>query len=168
VFPVLALVVLKVGPTGLGLLNAAPGIGALIGALTAGWVPAVRRQGLAVLVSVTVWGAAIVAFGLTMRTFYLGLFFLAVAGWADVISAVFRQTILQLAVPDRLRGRISGIHIMVVTGGPRLGDAESGAVASLVSPWFSVVSGGVLCVVGVAVIAKFLPQLGRYSAGQHL
>jgi MFS family permease len=168
VFPVLALVILKVGPTGLGLMNAAPGVGALIGALTAGWVPAVRRQGLAVLVSVTVWGAAIVAFGLTMRTFYLGLSFLAMAGWADVISAVFRQTILQLAVPDRLRGRISGIHIMVVTGGPRLGDAEAGAAASLVSPWFSVVSGGALCVVGVAVIAMFLPQLGRYRAGQDL
>jgi hypothetical protein len=111
---------------------------------------------------VALWGAAITFFGLSGKFFALALFFLAFAGAADVISAVFRGSILQLSVPDALRGRLSAIHIMVVTGGPRLGDVEAGAVAALVSPWFSVVSGGVACVVGVVVIARLFPELLRY------
>jgi len=161
-FPVLALATFHVGPTGLGLLTAAPGVGALLGALSAGWVGGVRRQGLAVVWAVVVWGAAIAAFGLSGTMFGLALVFLAIAGAADVISAVFRSTILQLSVPDSLRGRLSAIHIMVVTGGPRLGDVEAGAVASLVSPWFSVVSGGIACVVGAVALAVFVPSLIRY------
>jgi MFS family permease len=142
-FPVLALEVFRVGPEGLGLLFAAPAAGAVVGALTTGWVGRIRRQGLAVVWAVALWGAAITFFGLSGRFFALALFFLAFAGAADVISAVFRGAILQLSVPDALRGRLSAIHIMVVTGGPRLGDVEAGVVAALVSPWFSVVSGGV-------------------------
>jgi MFS family permease len=168
VFPALALNVLHRGPSALGLMYAAPGVGALIGALTAGWITRVRRQGRAVLVSVLIWGVAIVAFGLAIHLFLLSLLFLAIAGAADVISAVFRQTILVVGVPDRLRGRLYGIHIMVVTGGPRLGDAEAGAVASLVSPGFSVVSGGVACVLGVILLALFAPELSRYRAGEAL
>jgi MFS family permease len=163
VFPALALDVLRRGPGALGLMYAAPGVGALLGALTAGWITGVRRQGRAVLVSVLVWGGAIVAFGLTIHLFLLALLFLVIAGAADVISAVFRQTILMVGVPDRLRGRVFGIHIMVVTGGPRLGDLEAGAVASLVSPSFSVVSGGLACVMGVLLLALFAPELGRYE-----
>jgi len=83
-----------------------------------------------------------------------------------VISAVFRGTILQLSVPDALRGRLSAIHIMVVTGGPRLGDVEAGVVAQLVSPGFSVVSGGIACLAGVILIAMFVPELARYHAGE--
>jgi Transmembrane secretion effector len=164
-FPVLALTTFHVGPTGLGLLYAAPAAGALLGPLSAGWVGKVRRQGLAVIWAVALWGAAITAFGLSGAFFWLGLLFLAVAGAADVISAVFLSTILQLSVPDALRGRLSAIHIMVVTGGPRLGDFEAGGVASLVSPWFSVVSGGALCVAGAVVIALLVPDLARYDAG---
>jgi MFS family permease len=89
------------------------------------------------------------------------LLLLAVAGAADVVSAVFRNTILQLTVPDGLRGRLAAIHIGVVTGGPRLGDAEAGAVAAVAGPRFSVVSGGLACLVGVALIAWRLPELGR-------
>jgi MFS family permease len=163
-FPVLALTVFHVGPTGLGLLYAAPAAGALIGALTTGWVGRVRRQGVAVIWAVALWGAAITAFGLSGRLFGLALAFLAVAGAADVISAVFRGTILQLSVPDALRGRLSAVHIMVVTGGPRLGDVEAGWVASLVSPWFSVISGGAVCVVGALLLAAVIPELGRYRA----
>jgi MFS family permease len=163
-FPVLALTVFRVGPRGLGLLYAAPAAGALIGALTAGWVGRVRHQGRAVVWAVALWGAAITLFGLSGKLFPLALLFLAFAGAADVISAVFRGSILQLSVPDALRGRLSAVHIMVVTGGPRLGDAEAGIVASLVSPWFSVVSGGVACVLGVLVLAKAFPQLWRYQA----
>jgi MFS family permease len=161
-FPVLALTTFHVGPTGLGLLTAAPAAGALIGALSAGWVGGVRRQGVAVIWAVVLWGAAIAAFGLSGALFWLALLFLAIAGAADVISAVFRSTILQLSVPDSLRGRLSAIHIMVVTGGPRLGDVEAGAVASLVSPWFSVVSGGIACVAGAVVLALLVPSLARY------
>jgi MFS family permease len=163
-FPVLALDVFRVGPEGLGLLFAAPAAGALVGALTAGWVGRIRRQGLAVIWAVALWGAAITFFGLSGRFFVLALFFLAFAGAADVISAVFRGAILQLSVPDALRGRLSAIHIMVVTGGPRLGDVEAGTVAALVSPWFSVVSGGLACIAGVALLARFVPELARYRA----
>jgi MFS family permease len=162
VFPVLALMVFRVGPEGLGLLYAAPAVGALVGALTTGWVGRVRRQGMAVIWAVATWGLAITGFGLVGRRFWLGLVLLGVAGAADVISAVFRGTILQLSVPDALRGRLSAAHIMVVTGGPRLGDVEAGVVASLVSPTFSVVSGGVACVAGVAILALAVPELARY------
>lgn len=161
-FPVLAFTVFHVGAEGLGLLYAAPAAGALIGALTAGWVGRIRRQGLAVVWAVIIWGASIAFFGFSGRFFGLALAFLAIAGAADVISAVFRGTILQLSVPDALRGRLSAIHILVVTGGPRLGDVEAGVVASLVSPWFSVVSGGLVCVVGAVVLAVAVPGLVRY------
>jgi MFS family permease len=163
-FPVLALTVFRVGPRGLGFLYAAPAAGALVGALTAGWVGRVRHQGRAVIWAVALWGAAISGFGLSGRMFELALFFLFFAGAADVVSAVFRGAILQLNVPDALRGRLSAVHIMVVTGGPRLGDFEAGGVATLVSPWFSVVSGGVACVLGVLALARVFPELGRYHA----
>ena len=163
-FPVLALTVFRVGPRGLGFLYAAPAAGALVGALTAGWVGRVRHQGRAVIWAVALWGAAITGFGLSGRLFGLALFFLFFAGAADVVSAVFRGAILQLNVPDALRGRLSAVHIMVVTGGPRLGDFEAGGVATLVSPWFSVVSGGVACVLGVLALARVFPELGRYHA----
>jgi MFS family permease len=166
-FPVLALTVFNVGPRGLGLLYAAPSAGALLGALTAGWVGRVRHQGKAVIWAVALWGAAITAFGLSGKLFLLALFFLAFAGAADVVSAVFRSSILQLSVPDALRGRLSAVHIMVVTGGPRLGDVEAGVVAALVSPWFSVVSGGIACLVGAVVFARLIPELGRYDARDH-
>jgi predicted MFS family arabinose efflux permease len=163
-FPALATDVFKVGPSGLGLLYAAPGAGALAGALLTGWVSRISRQGMAVLWAVLVWGAAIVAFGFTQGAFWLALLFLAIAGAADVVSAVFRGTILQLAVPDSLRGRVSAVHIVVVTSGPRLGDMEAGAVAALTSVQFSVVSGGLLCVAGVAVLAALVPSFARYRA----
>ena len=98
-----------------------------------------HRQGSAWCLAVVAWGVAIAVFGLA-RDLWLALVPLAVAGWADVISAIFRSTILQVAVPDRLRGRLSGIHILVVTGGPRLGDLEAGLVAQAFSPTVSVIT----------------------------
>jgi MFS family permease len=166
-FPVLALTVFEVGPEGLGLLYAAPSVGALAGALTAGWVGRVRAQGRAVIWAVVVWGGAIAAFGFSGRLFWLALAFLALAGAADVVSAVFRGTILQASVPDDLRGRLSSINIMVVAGGPRVGDLEAGVAAALVSPWFSVVSGGLACVVGALVVAVLMPELARYKSDDH-
>jgi MFS family permease len=147
-------------PEAIGLLFAALAVGALLGALTSGWTGRVHRQGLAVIVSVAAWGVAITAFGWS-GTFWLGLVMLALAGWADVISAIFRNTILQMSAPDRLRGRLFGIHILVVTGGPRLGDVEGGLVARLASPTFSVVVGGIACVVGAGVVALLYPELRR-------
>ena len=166
-FPVLAEEAFRVGPTGLGLLHAAPGAGALAGALLTGWVRHVRHQGRAVLWAVAVWGAAIAGFGMSTRgPLWVALSLLAVAGAADVVSAIFRSTILQTTVPDRLRGRLSAIHIMVVTGGPRLGDVEAGVVAHLTTPVFSAVSGGVACVLGVGLLAWLVPQFRRYHAGE--
>jgi MFS family permease len=163
VFPALAATLFPGGARTLGLLYAAPGAGALLGAVAAGWVPRVRRQGRAVVVAVIVWGAAITCFGLA-RWLPLALALLAVAGWADVISAVFRGTILQLAVPDALRGRLMGVQMAVVTAGPKVGDVESGAVATAFGATTSVVSGGLACIAGALVLARLLPAFSRQRA----
>jgi MFS family permease len=163
-FPFLIVEQFHRSPEAIGLLFAAPALGALLGALTSGWTGRIRRQGLAVIVSVAAWGVAIAAFGLSGTWLWLGLTMLAIAGWADVVSAIFRVTILQTAAPDRLRGRLFGIHILVVTGGPRLGDVEAGVVARLVSPTFSVVSGGIACVIGAGLVALAYPELRRARA----
>lgn len=144
-----------------GLLFAAPGLGALIAAATSGWVGGIRRRGRVVIVSVLVWGAAVALFGM-ISILPVALVLLAVAGGADVVSAVFRNTILQLTVPDALRGRLSALNSAVVGGGPRLGDLEAGVVASAVSVRFSVVSGGVACVLGALAVARWMPELWRY------
>ncbi|HEX8002019.1 MAG TPA: MFS transporter [Mycobacteriales bacterium] len=146
-----------------GVLNAAVAAGALLGAVFGGWFGRVRRQGLAVLVSVAAWGVAIVAFGFA-TSLWLGVLTLAAAGAADMVSAVFRNAILQTATPDELRGRLGGVFIAVVAGGPRLGDAEAGTVANLVSAQFSVVSGGVACILGVVALAALVPAFARYEA----
>lgn len=161
-FPALALSVLGIGATGLGLLYAAPAIGALAGSLVSGWIRRVRRQGLAVVIAIAVWGGAIAGFGLAGRAVWIGLPLLALAGAGDLVSAIFRGTILQLTVPDGMRGRMSAFHMMVVTTGPRLGDLEAGVVAALVSPLFSVISGGVACVAGIVLLAATLPELVQY------
>jgi ENTS family enterobactin (siderophore) exporter len=151
-FPVIGTVILGGDASTVGLLHAAPGVGALAGALTTGWVSAVKRQGRVIVIGVSVWGLAIVAFGLT-RSIPVALALLAVAGAGDVISNVFRNALLQAEVPDALRGRITAFKEALSGGGPRLGDAEAGAVASLVTPAFSVVSGGLISILGALLIA---------------
>ena len=158
-FPVLSQQVFRAGPVGFGLMVAAPAAGALVAALSSGWIGSVRRPGRATIVAIAVWGAAIVAFGLSTFSLALALVFLAVAGAADLLSAVFRSTIVQLEAPDELRGRVSALHTLVVTSGPRLGDMEAAVVAAVVGPTASVVSGGVLCLVGVAAVARAFPEL---------
>jgi MFS family permease len=165
-FPQLALTVFNVGTAGYGLLTAAPALGALVGAALTGWTSHVRRPGRGVAVSVAGWGAAIAAFGLLAASFPLALLCLAVAGGADVISAVLRASIVQLETPDHLRGRLMSIHTLVVTSGPRLGDAEAAVVAAIAGPQFSVVSGGVLCLVGLAAVLRLFPQLLGYEVGR--
>ena len=159
-FPALAVTRFGGGAATLGFLYAAPGAGALLGALTTGWVSRIQRQGLAVIVAVIGWGAAITCFGL-VSWLPLALVLLAAAGCADVISAVFRSTIIQLAVPDALRGRLAGLQIAVVTGGPRVGDLEAGAVATAFGNTVSVVSGGLACIAGALLLARALPGFRR-------
>jgi MFS family permease len=164
-FPALGLNFYHGGAEAVGFLYAAPGAGALLGALTTGWVDRVRRQGRAVIIAVVVWGAAIAAFGL-VNVLWVGLVLLAIAGWADVLSAVFRSTILQSAVPDQLRGRLSAIQIAVVQGSPRLGDLEAGVVGEAFGATFSVVSGGLACIAGALGLAALLPGFRRQTTDQ--
>ncbi len=163
-FPALGLTVFGAGAIGVGLLAAAPAVGAFVGAALSGWVSGVRRRGRAVILAVAGWGAAIVGFGLATFSFPLALTLLALAGAADVLSAVFRSTIVQLETPDGLRGRVTAIHILVVTSGPRLGDIEAAAVAGLIGPQASVISGGLLCLLGVIGVARAFPQLDAHVA----
>ena len=163
-FPAMAATVFHVGPTGLGMLYAAPAIGGLLGASTTGWVESIVRRGRAVVVAVALWGLAITLFGFT-ATLPVALVALAIAGWADVISAVLRNTILQSSIPDAMRSRLSSFQMAVVQGGPRLGDTEAGAVAALTSTEVSVISGGVACIIGAAVVARLLPRFWGERAG---
>jgi predicted MFS family arabinose efflux permease len=163
-FPALALKEFHRGTAVVGLLLAAPAVGALMQALAGGWVKRVHRQGDAVIWAVVGWGAAITAFGMVGAHLWLAMFFLAVAGAADVISAIYRSTILQLTVPDELRGRLGAIFMLVVAGGPKLGDLEAGLVASAFTPTISVISGGIACMVGAAVVAVRYPELRSYRA----
>jgi MFS family permease len=161
-FPAIGTTWFHGGAGTVGLLAAAPSIGALLGAATSGWAGRIHRQGRAVLVSVLVWGGSIALFGFT-RVLWLGLLLLAVAGAADMVSAIFRNTILQVATPDALRGRLQGVFIVVVTGGPRLGDFEAGAVGSAFGSEVSVVTGGLACMAGVALLSAAYPSFARYD-----
>ncbi len=158
-FPVLALDVFHTGPAGFGLLAAAPAVGSFAGALVSGWVSSVQRVGRAIVLAVIGWGLAITAFGLLTFSFPLAWVFLALAGTADVFSAVFRATLVQLETPDALRGRVMSIHGLVVTSGPRIGDIEAAAAAAVIGPQAAVVSGGILCLIGVGVVARLFPEL---------
>jgi MFS family permease len=156
-FPALGLVRFHGGAGTVGLLYAAPGAGALVGALLTGWVRGVKRQGRAVMLAVVGWGVAITLFGLS-PWLSPALILLGAAGASDVFSAVFRGSILQLETPPGLLGRMQAVQIAVVTGGPRFGDLEHGAVAALLGPVTAVVSGGLACIAGVAVLARALPK----------
>jgi MFS family permease len=122
----------------------------------------VRRQGLGVCVAAAGWGVAIAAFGLA-RSVPLALVMLAFAGGADFVSAVLRSTILLQVTPDSMRGRLSGIELAQVAGTPALGNLEAGVVASLVGLRFSIVSGGIACVLGTVALSAALPAFRRYQ-----
>ncbi|HEY7762011.1 MAG TPA: MFS transporter [Actinomycetota bacterium] len=147
----------------LGLLYAALAAGAFLATLFSGRAKHVHRQGRAILIAVAVWGAAIVGFGLS-DALWPALVMLAVAGAGDMVSGIYRSTILQVAVEDRLRGRLEGIGMAVWATGPSVGNVESGVVASLTSVPFSIVSGGLLTVVGVVALRWFAPGFWRYDA----
>lgn len=151
------------GQGALGWLYAAPALGALVSGVFGGWLGRVNRQGLAVLVSVCLWGGAIAVFGV-VGSLPLAVLCLAGAGAADMVSAVFRTSMLQVAAPDAMRGRLQGVFIVVVTGGPRLGDMRAGGMSALTSPTASLVSGGVVCVLGVLLLTLAVPAFARYQA----
>ncbi|MDG4861371.1 MFS transporter [Streptomyces sp. T-3] len=146
-----------------GMLVAAPAVGALLGGVFSGWFGRIQRHGMAILLSVAAWGIAIAVFGLT-RNLWLGMLFLAFAGFADTISMVFRQTMLQAATPDDMRGRLQGVFIVVVVGGPRLGDFLAGSVADLTSPQVAITGGGLACVLAVGLLALKWRGFARYDA----
>jgi MFS family permease len=153
------------GPSALGLLYAAPACGVLVASLASHWAPRVEHHGLAVMLAATAWGLAIVAFGFC-DTLWPALAWLAVAGAADAISGIFRMTIWNQTIPDALRGRLAGIEMVSYSSGPLLGHVEAGAVAAVFGVTASVVSGGVLCVVGVLACGLWLPGFVRYDARQ--
>jgi MFS family permease len=151
------------GPGVLGLLYAAPSAGALLATATSGWTARVHRHGLAVIVAAAAWGAGIAGFGLSPGL-GLALVCLAFAGGADMVSGIFRSTIWNTTIPDRLRGRLAGIEQVSYASGPTLGNLRAGAAGSFLGLEAAVVSGGVLCIVGVAVAAAVLPRFRRYDA----
>jgi MFS family permease len=162
-FAVLAVSVYHAGAGGTGVLYAAVSAGATVAALTTGWLSHARRLGVIVIWAVIAWGTAIALTGL-MGSLWLAAGMLAIAGAADSVSAVCRSTINQTVTPDHMRGRMSAVFSLVVTGGPRLGDIESGSVAGAAGVRFSVISGGLACVVGVAGILLAFPALARYDS----
>lgn len=162
----LALDVFRVGPAGVGLMSAAAGLGAFVASVFSGWTARVRRPGLAVLVAVAFWSLGIVGFGVATFSFPLALLCLAFAAGADVFSAVLRSSIMQLLTPDALRGRVASIHTLVVTGGPRIGDAEASAAAALVGTQLSVVTGGLLSLAGVVLLRFAMPEFARLDLAE--
>jgi MFS family permease len=164
VFPALGTGLFGGGAGVVGLLYAAPGAGALLGSLFTGWCSRVRHQGRAIAACVVVWGTTIALFGV-IPVLWIGLGLLALAGAADVVSAVFRQAVQQRTVPEHLQGRLSGTFFAVVAGGPRLGDAEAGVAAAIGGPQFAVWSGGLACVAGVGLLLWRIPELWRDRGG---
>ena len=144
-FPAMAVTTFGGGARTVGLLAAAPAVGSVLAGLMSGWLGTVRRQGFMVVLMVCGYGAAVAAFGVTSLLAW-ALFFLALTGAFDMVSAVFRSTILQVATPDELRGRLQGVFVVVVAGGPRLGDALIGSTASLWGEHTAVIVGGIACV----------------------
>jgi MFS family permease len=150
-------------PSLVGYLYSASYAGALVASALGGWANHVRRQGLFVAVAAAVWGASIAAFGFATEL-WLALLLLAIAGGADLVSAVLRSTMLLELTPDSLRGRLTGIEFAQVASAPALGNLEAGVLASLTSIRFSIVSGGLACVAGCVLVAAAFPALIRYDS----
>jgi MFS family permease len=161
-FPVLAVGVFHAGAAGTGVLFAAVAAGSTVAALTTGWLVQARFLGRITLIAVAAWGVCIALAGF-MESLWPAAALFALAGAADSVSAVCRSTISQTLTPDHMRGRMSSVFSLVVAGGPRLGDVESGSVAALTSPATSVVSGGLACLASVGVVAVLFPQLAAYD-----
>lgn len=150
------------GEAAVGWLVAAIGFGALMGGLVSGWIGRIHRQGAALVAAIAVWGVAVAAAGLA-HSLWLAFVLLAAGGAADLVSSVFRQSILQTYAPDEMRGRLQGVFTVVVAGGPRLGDLRAGAVASVTGAGASWVGGGLACAVLVVIVGLAVPSLMTYD-----
>lgn len=173
-FPAVAVMAFGGGASTVGLLSAAIAVGAMAAMAVSGPLGRVVHQGRAVVGSVAAWGLAVAAFGVCVLLAGRGLapavalvgaaVFLAMAGAADSVSSVFRTTILQAATPDHLRGRLQGVFVVVVAGGPRLGDVVAGSVASVWTEWGAAVAGGLACVLAVVLLARWQRGFWAYDA----
>jgi MFS family permease len=155
----------RFGPSSLGWLYASIAIGAVLAGLTSGWIGRVRRRGVALVLAVVGWGLAVAAAG-AVPWLWACVAFMALAGAADMISGVYRQTVL-LSAPDEMRGRLQGVFFAVVAGGPRLGDLRAGSVADATSASFSWVSGGIAAAVVAVLLGLTFPVLLRYTDPTH-
>ena len=165
VFPELSETRFEGSPNSLGWLFAGISIGALLMGVTSGWVSRVDRQGAVVLGAIVVWGVAIIGFGLA-PALWVAVLCLAVAGAGDMVSAVLRTSMLQLAAPEGMRGRMQGVFIVVVAGGPRLGDLRAGAMASAAGVTVAMVSGGIVVVLAMVVVALVVPSFWLFRASR--
>ncbi|WP_197378594.1 MFS transporter [Mycolicibacterium mengxianglii] len=164
------------GGTTMALLAAAMSVGAVAGGVFSGWLPRIRRQGLAVVFAIVVWGLAVTGFGVAAgfaagragALLWVAVACLAVGGAADMVSSAFRNTILLQAASDELRGRLQGVFLVVVAGGPRIADALHGAAAASAGTAVAAAGGGVLVVVGVVIAALVVPAFVRYRVGIRL
>jgi len=160
--PLFATDILKVGPEGVGLLYAAPSVGAVLASAILSVWGTIRRQGPILLVAVTLYGICTVVFGLS-ASFWLSLLMLMGVGASDTVSMVVRQTIRQLTTPDEMRGRMTAVGMLFFAGGPQLGEIEAGVAARLMGGPLSVAVGGLACVVTVGVLAALTPRLRKYD-----
>jgi MFS family permease len=165
--PVFARSILHVGPEGLGILRAAPAVGALAAAVVLTRRPLVRRAGRRLLLVVAVFGGSIIVFGLS-RVFALSLVMLAVSGFADMISVNIRTTTVTLATPDRLRGRVSAVEMVFISASNQLGAFESGLAASLVGTVPAVVGGGVITLAIALSWRRLFPSVARIDRLQEI
>jgi MFS family permease len=161
--PIFAAEILHVGAQGLGMLAAAPAVGSVLTALVMARLGVLRRQGTIVIAAVAVYGVATIAFGLS-SVFWFSLLMLAVTGMADTVSTVLRQTIRQLVTPNHLRGRMTSVNMVFFMGGPQLGELEAGAMAALIGAPLSVVTGGVGCLIAVALTMLMAKSLLNYES----
>jgi len=163
--PIIARDILKVGGTGYGLLSAAQSIGAVLAAFVLSQVKTIRRQGLVFFSAVIVFGLMTIGFGLS-QSFAVAMLLLILMGGADAVSTIIRNTIRQLQTPDYLRGRMTSINQIFFQGGPQLGEVEAGIVATLFGVPFSIISGGIGCILAALIIAWRWPFVLRYNGDE--
>jgi MFS family permease len=161
--PVFAADILHVGARGFGVLGASPAIGAVITGLIMARLGTIRRQGATIIISVSVFGVATIAFGFS-HVFWFSMLMLAVVGAADTVSTVLRQTIRQLVTPNYLRGRMTSVNMIFFMGGPQLGELEAGALAALIGAPLAVATGGIGCLIAVLLAVVWSKSLLRYES----
>nr|WP_198429112.1 MFS transporter [Nocardia bovistercoris] len=164
------------GGVALGLLFASMSAGAVLGGVFSGWISTVRRQGLSVVVCIVLWGLAMVGFGLAVGCtghglgvglgLWLALAFSAFGGAVDMVSAALRVAMLQTVATDEMRGRLQGVFIVIVAGGPRIGDVAHGFAAASLGTAVASAGGGVLVVIGVVIAALAFPSFVRYTVAR--